>query len=37
MRRCSTAYVDQSREALEPEKTAYQEIAGLDTTAFGTK
>ena len=32
------AYVDQSREALDPEKTAYQEIAGdLDTLQFGTR
>jgi ATP-binding cassette ChvD family protein len=33
-----TAYVDQSREALDPEKTAYQEIAGgLDSLQFGTR
>ncbi len=33
-----TAYVDQSREALDPNKTAYQEIAGdLDTLQFGTR
>jgi sulfate-transporting ATPase len=32
------AYVDQSREALDPDKTAYQEIAGdLDTLQFGTR
>jgi ATP-binding cassette ChvD family protein len=32
------AYVDQSREALDPEKTAYEEIAGgLDTLQFGTR
>jgi ATP-binding cassette ChvD family protein len=33
-----SAYVDQSREALDPDKTAYQEIAGgLDTLQFGTR
>ena len=33
-----TAYVDQSREALDPDHTAYQEIAGgLDTLQFGTR
>ncbi|HEY4321620.1 MAG TPA: energy-dependent translational throttle protein EttA [Gemmatimonadales bacterium] len=33
-----TAYVDQSREALDPDKTAFQEIAGdLDTLQFGTR
>jgi len=33
-----TAYVDQSREALDPEKTAYQEIAGdYDVLQFGNK
>jgi len=33
-----TAYVDQSREALDPDKTAYQEIAGgLDSLQFGTR
>ena len=33
-----TAYVDQSREALDPNKTAYEEIAGgLDTLQFGTR
>ncbi|HEY7790641.1 MAG TPA: energy-dependent translational throttle protein EttA, partial [Vicinamibacterales bacterium] len=32
------AYVDQSRDALDPDKTAYQEIAGdLDTLQFGTR
>ena len=32
------AYVDQSREALDPDKTAYQEIAGgLDSLQFGTR
>ncbi len=32
------AYVDQSREALDPDKTAYQEIAGdLDTLQFGSR
>jgi energy-dependent translational throttle protein EttA len=32
------AYVDQSREALDPEKTAYEEIAGgLDSLQFGTR
>ena len=33
-----TAYVDQSREALDPNKTAYEEIAGgLDSLQFGTR
>ena len=33
-----TAYVDQSREALDPEKTVYQEIAGdYDVLQFGTR
>ena len=33
-----TAYVDQSREALDAEKTAYQEIAGdYDVLQFGNK
>ncbi len=33
-----TAYVDQSREALDPEKTAYEEIAdGHDSLQFGTR
>ena len=33
-----TAYVDQSREALDPDKTAYQEIAGdYDVLQFGNK
>jgi sulfate-transporting ATPase len=32
------AYVDQSREALDPNKTAYEEIAGgLDSLQFGTR
>jgi ATP-binding cassette ChvD family protein len=32
----SFAYVDQSREAIDPEKTVYQEIAGgLDTVVVG--
>jgi sulfate-transporting ATPase len=32
------AYVDQSRESLDPNKTAYEEIAGgLDTLQFGTR
>jgi ATP-binding cassette ChvD family protein len=32
------AYVDQSRETLDPEKTAYEEIAGgLDSLQFGTR
>ncbi|MEO5824993.1 MAG: energy-dependent translational throttle protein EttA [Gemmatimonadales bacterium] len=33
-----TAYVDQSREALDPDKTVYQEIAGdYDVLQFGTR
>ncbi|MEO5798513.1 MAG: energy-dependent translational throttle protein EttA, partial [Gemmatimonadales bacterium] len=33
-----TAYVDQSREALDPEKTVYQEIAGdYDNLQFGSR
>ena len=33
-----TAYVDQSREALDANKTAYEEIAGgLDSLQFGTR
>ena len=33
-----TAYVDQSREALDPNKTAYEEISGgLDSLQFGTR
>ncbi|MES2124858.1 MAG: energy-dependent translational throttle protein EttA [Gemmatimonadota bacterium] len=33
-----TAYVDQSREALDPEKTVYQEIAGdYDNLQFGNR
>jgi ATP-binding cassette ChvD family protein len=33
-----TAYVDQSRESLDPNKTAYEEIAGgLDSLQFGTR
>ena len=32
------AYVDQSREALDPTKTAYEEISGgLDSLQFGTR
>jgi energy-dependent translational throttle protein EttA len=32
------AYVDQSREALDPDKTAYQEISGgLDSLQFGIR
>ena len=32
------AYVDQSREALDPNKTAYEEISGgLDSLQFGTR
>ena len=32
------SYVDQSREALDPEKTVYQEIAGdYDNLQFGTR
>ncbi|HET9133355.1 MAG TPA: energy-dependent translational throttle protein EttA [Gemmatimonadales bacterium] len=33
-----TSYVDQSREALDPEKTVFQEIAGdYDNLQFGTR
>jgi ATP-binding cassette ChvD family protein len=33
-----TSYVDQSREALDPDKTVYQEIAGdYDNLQFGTR
>ncbi|HEX5633767.1 MAG TPA: ATP-binding cassette domain-containing protein, partial [Gemmatimonadales bacterium] len=33
-----TSYVDQSREALDPEKTVFQEIAGdYDVLQFGTR